>query len=389
MSLSLLARRQAGGHPMRTLLTVGAATVAIFLFCFLRSIVTSLDAAVEASASNRIITGSAVSLFQSLPSAYMGQIEAIEGVESVSRFTWFGGRYQSEENFFAQFGCDPETLMQQYPELLLPDAQKRAWVRDRRGAIIGQGLADQYGWKIGDTIPLIGTIYPRVDGSDWEFTVCGIYRSAKPNLDEVTMYFHWEYMDRVLEEGGSYGPRGTSVFVVKLADGFTGEEVSTAIDAYYSGGPQRTRTQTEAAFQAGFVSMLGNLPTFLGMLGTAVLIAILFGVVNTMTIAARERVRSMGILKSLGFPNRIPVRLYLMESTGIVLLGGGLGMLLANLTQDPLRAAFGTYIPVYHVTQDTYVMAALICIAIGFAAGAWPAWRASRLRAAESIRRGV
>ena len=389
MSLSLLARRQAGGHPLRTLLTVGAATVAIFLFCFLRSIVTSLDAAVDASASNRIITGSAVSLFQSLPSAYMGQIEAIDGVESVSRFTWFGGRYQSEENFFAQFGCDPATLMEQYPELILPDEQKRAWVRDRRGAIIGKGLADQYGWKLGDTIPLIGTIYPRVDGSEWEFTVRGIYKSGKPNLDEVTMYFHWEYMDRVLEEGGSYGPRGTSVFVVKLADGFTGEEVSTAIDAYYSGGPQRTRTQTEAAFQAGFVSMLGNLPTFLAMIGTAVLIAILFGVVNTMTIAARERVRSMGILKSLGFPNRIPVRLYLMESTGIVLFGGALGMLLAHLTQEPFRTAFGTYVPVYHVAQDTYVMAGLICIGIGFAAGAWPAWRASRLRAAESLRRGV
>ena len=126
MSLALLARRQAVGHPLRTLLTVGAATVAIFLFCFLRSIVTSLDAAVEASASNRIITGSAVSLFQSLPSSYTEQIGAIEGVESVSRFTWFGGRYQSEENFFAQFACDPETLLAQYPELVLPEGASLA-----------------------------------------------------------------------------------------------------------------------------------------------------------------------------------------------------------------------------------------------------------------------
>lgn len=389
MSLGLLARRQALGHPVRTMLTMGAAIVAIFLFCFLRSIVTSLDAAVEASASNRIITSSAVSLFQNLPVAYQEQITGVEGVESVSRFTWFGGRYQSEENFFAQFGCDAKILLDQYPELMLDETAAAEWIADRQGAIVGRGLAEQFGWKVGDTVPLIGTIYPRVDGSEWQFNIHGIYESAAANIDEMTMYFHWDYLDRVLEEGGSYGPRGSSVFIVKLAEGYSGAEVAPAIDAYYAGGPQRTRTQTEAAFQAGFVGMLGNLPTFLGLIGTAVLIAILFGVVNTMTLAARERIRTMGILKSLGFPNAVPARLYLLESTGIMLAGGGIGMGIAYLTQEPFRDAFGTQVPFFHVATETYVFSTVICIVIGLIAGAVPAWRATRLRAAEAMRRGV
>ena len=389
MSLGLLVRRLAVSHPVRSLLTVGGVVVAMFLFCLLRSIVTSLDAAVKASASNRIITGSAVSLFQSLPISYKEAISGVDGVESVCSFTWFGGLYQSQENFFAQFGTDPKTLLEQYPEVKIPDEQREAWFEDRRGAIIGIALADRFGWKVGDQVPLIGTIYPRVDGSEWTFTIRGIYRSTKANVDEVTMYFHWSYMDEVLERGDANGPRGTSVYIVKLSDGFTGEQVAQAIDRYYDGGPQRTRTQTEAAFQASFVNMLGNLPTFLGMIGGAVLAAIIFGIVNTMLIAARERTRSTGILKALGFPSQVPARLYILEATTLSLVGGVIGVGLALMTQDVFRKVFGTQVPVYAVANETVVQAGLLCLALGIVGGAIPAWRATRLSAAEALRRGA
>ncbi len=374
---------------MRAALTVGAVAVAIFLFCFLRSIVTSLDAAVSQSASNRIITASAVSLFQSLPSAYKGAIGAIDGVDSVSRMAWFGGRYKSEENFFAQFACDAEILFEQYPELLLSDEQKKAFIDDKRGAIIGIGLAEKWGLKVGDTVPLIGTIYPRADLRMWEFNIHGIYRSARANVDEMTMYFHFHYLDESLERGEAMGPRGTSVYLIRLEDGYRGEDVAYAIDAYYEGGPQRTRTQSEAAFQADFVNMLGNLPTFLGMIGAAVLIAIVFGIVNTMTIAARERLRSMGILQALGFSTSVPARLYLMESCAFALSGGLVGAGIAYFTQDTFRKLFGTQIPVFTVETDTYLWAAVICVVTGLIGGAVPAWRAARMRAVDQLRRGI
>ncbi len=374
---------------MRAALTVGAVAVAIFLFCFLRSIVTSLDGAVKESASNRIITASAVSLFQSLPSSYKESIGAIDGVESISRMTWFGGRYKNAENFFAQFACDAETVFMQYPELVLPEEQKKAFIEDKRGAIIGIGLAEKYGWKVGDTVPLIGTIYPRSDMSQWEFNIHGVYRSMRANVDEMTMYFHFHYLDEALESGEAMGPRGTSVYLIRLEEGYRGEDVASAIDLYYEGGPQRTRTQSEAAFQADFVNMLGNLPTFLGMIGAAVLIAIVFGIVNTMTIAARERLRSMGILQALGFPRATPARLYLMESCAFALTGGLAGAGIAFFTQDTFRKLFGTQIPMFKVATDTYLWAAVICVVTGLIGGAVPAWHAARMRAVDQLRRGI
>ena len=185
------------------------------------------------------------------------------------------------------------------------------------------------------------------------------------------------------------GPRGTSVYLIRLKDGYRGEDVAAAIDRYYEGGPQRTRTQSEAAFQADFVNMLGNLPTFLMMIGMAVLIAIVFGIVNTMTIAARERLRSMGIMLSLGFPRSVPARLYLLEATGFALSGGLVGVGLAFLTQGALRKTFGTQIPMYTVAGETYMWAAVICVITGLIGGAVPAWQASRLEAVEQLRRGI
>lgn len=386
MTLRRLVWRQLWSHPIRAVLTILAVGVAMFLFSFLRSILTSLDAAVTASATNRIITASAVSLFQVLPKTYRETLQGLEGVESVCPFSWFGGIYQDASGFFAQFAVDAETILRQYPEVVLSDEQRRAFLEDRRGAIVGIGLAQKYGWSVGDTVPLLGSIYPKVDESAWEFLIRGIYRSTRANVDEQTMYFHHEYLDEVLERGDSYGPKGTGVFVVRLEDGHTGEEVASRIDAWFDGGPQRTRTQTEAAFQADFVKMLGNLPTFLGMIVGAVLFASLFGVVNTMTIAARERTRSVGILKSLGFPDVVPARLYAFEGVLLVGLGTTLGVGLALVTENAVRRVLGTQIPMYAVALDTIVEAAVIALVVALFAGGVPALQARRLRPVDALR---
>lgn len=388
VTLRRVVRRSLFSHPVRAALTVAAVGVGIFLFCFLISIVTSLKAAVKASAGNRIVVGSAVSLFQSLPTTprYLDGIRETEGVQSVTRFTWFGGLYPGDNAPTPQFGADPQELLASYPEVIIPPEQAKAWFDDRQGCILGRIVAQEKGLKVGDQVRLRGTIYPRADGSPWTFNVCGIYRSTKVNVDEQTLYFHWSYLDETLQKGEAFGPRGTSVYLVRLKDGYRGEDVSATIDAVYDQGPQRTRTQTEAAFQAGFISMLGNLPTFLGLIGGAVVVALLFGVVNTMTLAARERLRTMGILKAMGFPDAVPSHLYLTESLLLVGLGGAAGIVLAWLTEEPFRVIFGTYIPQYFVSEDVMVTAGLICLVIAFLSGLVPAWRARRLKAVEALR---
>lgn len=388
VTLRRMVRRSMVSHPVRASLTISAVAVGIFLYCFLTSIVSSLQAAVKAVAGNRIVVGSAVSLFQSLPTTtkYLDGIRDMPGVAAVTRFTWFGGVYPGENAPAPQFGVDPAILLSTYPEVQLPPEQAKAWIEDRKGCIVGRLLAESKGLKVGDQVVLRPTIYPHLDGSPWTFNVRGIYSSTKPNVDEVTLHFHWAYLDQTLEAGEAFGPRGTSVYLVRLADGYRGEEVAAAIDAAYEKGPQRTRTQTEAAFQASWISMLGNLPTFLGMIGGAVVIALLFGVVNTMTLAARERVRTMGILKSLGFEDAVPVRLYLLESLLLVGLGGAAGIGLAYGMQDKFQGAFAQFIPQYFVSADTMVMAALICLAIATLAGLIPAVRAARLKAVEALR---
>lgn len=387
-SLLRLTRRSLFAHPLRALLTIAAVAVGIFLFCFLTSIVTSLDAAVKSVASNRIVVTSAVSLFQALPttSGYTDGIAEIDGVDVVSKFTWFGGLYPGDNAPTPQFGSDAEKILELYPEVVVDAAAAQAWFEDKKGCIVGRLAAEQKGLKVGQQVALRGTIYPKADGSPWVFNVHGIYTSTKPNVDEQTMHFHWSYLDETLAKGEAYGPRGTSVYLVRIKDGYRAEDVSAAIDARFAGGPQRTRTQTEAAFQAGFVSMLGNLPTFLGLIGGAVVVALLFGVVNTMTLAARERVRTMGVLKALGFSDAVPVRLYLLEALLLVGVGGLGGIALAWATQEPFRVVFGTYIPQYFVSAETYVLAGLICLAIAFLAGIVPAVRAARLKAVEALR---
>jgi putative ABC transport system permease protein len=388
MTLGLLVRRSLTAHPVRMTLTTLAVLVGIFLYCFLTSIVTSLDAAVKAAAGNRIVVSSAVSLFQSLPtsSAYIDGIREMPGVSALTRFTWFGGVWPGDDAPGPQFGTDPEWLLDIYPEVVIDPAQAKAWFEDKKGGIVGSQLAEAKNLKVGDQVALRGTIYPRVDQQPWTFNVRGIYRSTKPNVDEQTMHFHWSYLDDTLAAGEAYGPRGTSVYLVRIKEGWRGEDVAAAIDAKYAGGPQRTRTGTEAAFQASWIGMLGNLPTFLGMIGGAVVVALLFGVVNTMTLAARERVRTMGILKALGFSDAVPMRLYLLEALLLVGLGGGAGILLAWGLQGQFQKVFAQFVPQYFVGTQTMVQAGLICLGIALLAGMIPALRARRLKAVDALR---
>lgn len=397
----VLARRHLRTHWARTGLTVAALVVALYLFCFLVSLVTTLHDSVKSAATNRVIVQSAVSLFVALPIDYQAKIEQVPGVAAITKFQWFGGYYQEQANFLAEFGVDHDKFFDMYDQeveitegpggVTGPGARQAvidAMAADRRACVIGEGLVrdPDFGFAIGQTVPLMGTIFPKSDGSAWEFNVVGVYKPLKGNMDDRTIWFRYDYLWETLQAGAAGGPRGVGVYSVNIAPGHDPATVIADIDALFAGGPQRTMTTTEAAFQAAFVSMMGNLPFFVGTIGGAVVFAVMFSVVNTMLMSARQRTHEIGILKALGYSDGALSRLLLGESMMLTLLGGGLGLLLAFVTADGLRKGFGSYLPTYTVQPGTLLIGLGITLGIGVIAGLAPAIVAGRLLPTAALR---
>lgn len=371
---------------LRSLLTLASLVVAIFLLCFLTALVHSLEAGARAASSNRLIVQSAVSLFVDLPLSYQAKIEGVEGVVpgSTTKFNWFGGYYRDPSNFFGQFGVDPGRFLEIYPEVQIVKGDKSAWLRNRTGCVIGSSLARRFGWKVGDQVPLIGTIYSRQGA--WEFQVEGIYHSKSASVDNSTLFFDFEYLRESLESGAARGPKGCGVYTIKLEPGARPEGVMAAVDGLFANGPQRVQTTTEAEFQRQFVSMMGNIPQFIASIGGGVLFAIVLAVLNTMLMAGRERTRDLGILKALGFTDATAFLLLLLESLLLCGLGGLMGVGLAVWSEPMFLQALGTFFPGYRVTPQIAGMGLALALATGLVAGIVPAWRASKLRTVDALR---
>lgn len=391
-----LVPRHMVSHGVRTALTIGGLTIAMFLFCFLISIITSLQAAVGQAASNRLMVQSKVSLFVDLPRDYQVRIQEIDGVQYTSTFQWFGASYKDSNVQFAQFGVDHDVFLDQYAgDMALveslggrgPNARAeviQAFQSDRRAAVIGAGLARDLGWKVGDTVPLQSTIFHKADGGAWDFNIVGIYEPSRSNVDERTMWFRFDYLRETMDQAGE--DIGAGCFAVNLEPGVTPELVAGEIDGLFENGPQATSTFTEAAFQAGFVSMMGNVPIFVGTIGGAVLFAILFSVINTMLMAARQRTREGGVLRALGFRQNVTTWLLLAESLAITLVGGGLGVTLSWLAVGPTRTALAGSVGNYTVEPRTLLLGVGVALGIGFVAGILPALISSRPSTAVALR---
>jgi putative ABC transport system permease protein len=346
-----------------------------------------------------VITQSAVSLFVAMPLDYQPKIEAVPGVEQVTKFQWFGGIYQDEKNYMSQFGVDHDKFFDMYKSDIEivegpggvkgPPARQAvidAMAADRRACVVGENLAREFGWKVGDALPLIGKIFPKADGSAWEFNIVGVYKPAKSNVDPRTIWFRFDYLDETLKAGGAHGPPGVGVFSVNVKKDADPAQVIADIDALFANGPQRTLTSTEAAFQAGFVSMMGNVPLFVATIGGAVVFAVFFSVVNTMIMSARQRTHEIGILKALGYSDAALGRLLLAESITLALIGGVAGALFAWGTQKGFLAVLGPLFGGYEVAPTTALMGLGVALAIGLVAGIAPGLVASRIAPAAALR---
>lgn len=384
--LTRLVVRNLARRKLRTILTIASLVVAFFLLCTLRSLVTSLQAGADSASASRLIVQSAVSLFVDLPQAYQPKIEAVAGIEQVSKWQWFGGYYQEPRNRFAQFAVEPRETLEIYPEMEIVEGSAEAFFKNRRGILIGDGLVEQFGWKLGDTVPILPELFPHPSGpgTAWEFEVAAIYHPTQRNFDPKMMLFHWDYFEKTLEEG-PVGAPGVGTFVVRLTPNADPTQVMATIDALFENGPQRVQSTSESEFQRQFVTMFGNVPFFVSTIGGGVLIAILLAVVNAMLMAGREQTHDIGILKALGFSDGDVFRVLIQQSLCVCVIGGALGIGLAKLSEPSIGLQVISLIQGYRVTPSTMWFGAALAVGLGLFAGAAPAWRAARLQTIEAL----
>lgn len=378
------------GHPIRSILTLGSVAIAVFLVSMLHAISAGLGRTVASAAANRLLVQSAVSLYVDLPLGYQQKLAQVPGIEAICKWQWFGGRYEQDKGgFFAQFGVDPEPFFIGYPEITLAEGKLDEFVKNRTACVVGRNLAAKYGWSVGQTVPILGTIFTRTDGKPWEFTIAGIYASSSAGVDEQTMYFHYDYLRESLEQGGATGPEGVGVYMLRLAPGADAVAVQQAVDGLFENGPQRVRTMTEAEFTRQFITMLGDLVALLPLVGGAVVFAIFFAVLNTMLLAGRERTRDIGVMKALGFTDATTARIIVVEAVMVCAIGALVGIGLTLLVERPLRALLENRMPGFGVDANTFLLGAAVAIGTGLVSGVIPGMTAARQSPVGAIREVV
>ena len=366
----------------RSLLTLLSVTAAFLLFGMLDSVRVAFNSGGEVAGANRMITSSRLSITQMLPYSLTEQIRATPGVKQAAYAAWFGGIYRAPKNFFANFSVSPDYLYL-YPEFKLPDAQKKAWLADRRGAIVGAALAQRHGWKVGDTIPLQATIFPTRGSNNWEFVLRGIYTvdDPKQKAQENVLFFHWKYFD----EANDYVKGRVGWFIVNPTSGNGADKVASAIDRLSANSDHETKTQTEQAFNQAFAKQFADI----GLIVTAIMGAVFFTLLlltgNTMAQAVRERIPELAVLKTIGFSNRSVLWLVLAEAVLLVLLGGTIGLGIAALLVPAVTAASGGMIQLPGMLPQTWLLGLLLMLLIGAVVGLLPALRGMRLNIVDAL----
>ena len=366
----------------RTSLTLLSVVAAFLLFGMLDSVLVAFNSGGEVAGANRMITMSRLSITQMLPYSLTERVRATPGVKDAAFAAWFGGIYRDPKNFFANFSVS-ENYLDLYPEFKLPPEQKKAWLADRTGAIVGESLARQHGWKIGDTIPLQATIFPTKGSNNWPFTLRGIYKVDDPKQkgQERVMFFHWKYFD----EANDYVKGRIGWFVVAPESGDAANRAALAIDKLSANSDHETKTQTEAAFNQSFAKQFADI----GLIVTAIMGAVFFTLLlltgNTMAQAVRERIPELAVLKTIGFSNRSVLWLVLGESILLVVLGGMIGLGLAALLVPIVTAATGGMIPLPGILAQTWLIGLLLMVTIGVIVGLLPAVRAMKLNIVDAL----
>ncbi len=369
-------------QKLRVGLTGLGIVIAVIAFALLRTLVDAWYAGVNASSSSRLVTRHAISLGFSLPIHYQQKIRQVSGVSGVSFAVWFGGIYINEKNFFPQFAVEPSTYFNLFPEFAIEPEERAAFLHDRKGALVGRKLAAQYGWKVGDTIPLRGTIYP----GEWNFVVRGIYHGAERGSDESMFFFHYANLNENLKKLGDSRADHVGIFFVGIDKPKRAAEISAAIDELFKNSLAETFTETEKAFQLGFVAMTETIVMAVRIVSMVVIVIIMAVMANTMAMSARERIGEYATLKALGFGPVWIAALIVGESLILALGAGGVGILAAFPVVDRVAELLGRFFPVFMLSGRTIWMAWAAALVVGMAAAVFPAYKAATVSVSEGLR---
>jgi putative ABC transport system permease protein len=367
---------------IRTIFTLLAVFVAFVLFGLLMTIRTAFSFGVDVAGLDRLVLIHKVSLIMPLPVSYLERLKATEGVALVSHQTWFGGVYQDPANFFAQMVVEPEPFMAIYPEFKIPPDQVKAWLGDRQGAIVGVDLAKRFGWKVGDRIPIMGTIWQPKQGQVWDFNIVGMY-DGEQGVDKTQFFFRYDY----LNENRRQGEGLVGWYVVKIKDAEQAQQMAARFDSMFANSSAETKTTTEKGFVEGFAKQVGDIGSIMIAILVAVLFTMLLVAANTMAQSVRERTSEMGVLKTLGFSNAAIMTLVLSESVLIAVLGGGLGLAVSWMIVQQGDPTSGM-LPVFILPTRDVVVGAVMVVALGIVAGMLPAVNAMQLKITDALRRG-
>lgn len=386
MKFSGLVWAQLWRKKTRTVLTLLSLVVAFLLLGLLQTADSLFNSGNANLSAPLLIVQARVSFTSPLPLRLLPQLESLPGVESVSYSQFFGGIYKepNPNNFFPQFAVIPERWRKVFgSECALPEAQFQAWQGSRTGVIAGRRLAERFGWKLGETIPLVSQIWPQKDGSRaYQFQLAGIFedRTTDSCPRMGNMYIRYDYLD----EARRYGQGLAGLFVLRIRDPNQAESIGQQVDAMFENSPDETKTQTEKDFALNFGRQIGNLGLILHSILAAVFFAILMLTGNTMSQAVRERIPELAVLKTLGFTDNRVLGLVLAESLLLCVLGGLLGMGLSLLVMKVL-ATLPLGFPPMKMTGDVWLIAAGSMLGLGLVVGGIPAMKARRLNIIDAL----
>ena len=375
--------RNAFRNRLRTGLTILGISIAILAFGLLRTLISAWYAGVEASSATRLVTRNSVSIIFPLPHFYKDKIQQVNGVKTVSYGTWFGGVYIDEKNFFANFAVEATSFLQLYPEFILSPDERESFLKDQKGCVIGRKLASRFGWKVGDIVILKGTIFL----GNWDFVVRAVYRGRDKDTDESQFFFHWPYLNEIQKKALPGWADQVGYYIIGVTRPELAGDVAVAIDQLFKNSLAETLTETEKAFQQGFVAMSGAIVTAIQIVSFVVIFIIMAVVANTMVMTTRERIGEYAIFKTLGFGGGSIAALIFGESLLITLLGCLLGVAATYPATKIFSHQLGTYFPVFNLSEETLLLNFVAALGVGLVSAIIPTHRAVKIRIADGLRR--
>jgi putative ABC transport system permease protein len=366
----------------RTILTLLSVIMAFLLFGLLQSINSMFNAGEDFVGATRLITQARVSFTSALPISMVPKLEAVPGVARVQWWQWFGGVWQ-ENTPLIVFAADPQRQRDVYPEYLMPEEQWQAFAKTRTSMIAGKQMAEQYGWKVGQKLPITSNIYPQKNGSkSWTFDLVGIFDGKDEDSKKRTnqAFINYDYFD----EANQFGRGRTNFFILKLSDADAAKSVSRTVDAMFENSPDETKTQTEKEFNVSFVKQIGDIGLIVRWILFAVFFTLLLVVGNTMAQSVRERVPELAVLKTLGFSDATVLGFVIAEAFVLCLVGGLVGLVLATLAGAAVSRGTGNQFPV-NVDLKVWLIGIAAIIVMSLAVGLLPGLRAQRLKIVDAL----